>query len=388
MIIDNDALPMYTEVIVNLMNNMQIDGAIFASDLGRFISFKSIGNFQCPSLHAGQDIKEHPLLSTVIKNGRPESISIPSAEPAIPSLWMQIYPVSSSSTNELCGTWGFICAQIWPEIKAFESFAKLMGNEFPQGCMVYICDREKFLCRYESENYELGGKSIAQVGDRLGQGGVALKAMEENAKLSRELPREVYNTPVKVIATPIRDTRTNQVIGGIGMALNRGLASDLQTFISDTSKSLQEISGAAVAVANTAEQTALLSQTLNENIADLAVITETINGILREVKSISDQTKMLGLNAAIEAARAGETGRGFAVVAQEVRKLSEQSKSTVNQIQQFVDSISTTLGHLGQQASNGMEASQEQAAAIEEITASLEEIGSMIQTVQKVSASL
>ncbi len=378
----------YTQIMADLMENMQIDGLIFSSDLCKFTTSKTIGEFEYPHVHAGQDIKQHQAINTVIKNGQPESIVLPSDITAIPSLRMRVYPVRSSSAKEICGTWGIIYAQIWPEIKAFELFADLMGNEFPQGCMVYICDREKFLCRYESDNYELGGKSIAQVGDRLGQGGVALKAMEQNTKLSRELPPEVYNTPVKVSAIPIRDRKTQQVVGGIGMALNRGLASKLQTFIKDTSRSLQEISLAAIAVANTAEHTTLSSRTLNEDIANLTMITETINSILGEVKSISDQTKMLGLNAAIEAARAGEMGLGFAVVAQEVRKLSEQSKNTVNQIQQFVDKISTTLNHLSRQASSGMAASEEQAAAIQEITASLEEIGVMIDTVQKVSESL
>lgn len=386
--INDNELANYTEIMSCLMANMQIDGAVFSSDLRKLINCITIGSFEYPHLFTGQDIEQHQPISMVIENGHPQSIIIPSHVPAIPSLWMQVYPVRSSSTNEICGTWGLICAQIWPEINAFESFANLMGNEFPQGCMVYISDQEKFLCRYESDNYELGGKSVAQVGDQLGQGGVALKAMQQNTKLSRELPREVYNTPVKVIALPIRDKRTQQVKGAIGMALNRGLASDLQDFINDTSKSLQEISAACAAVANTAELTALNSRSLNQNIADLAEITNTINSILVVVKSISDQTKMLGLNAAIEAARAGDVGRGFAVVAQEVRKLSEESKSTVNEIQQFVDKISITLSHLGQQANSGMVASEEQAAAIQEITASLEEIDSMIQTVQRVSASM
>ncbi|NLG32574.1 MAG: hypothetical protein GX550_03550, partial [Syntrophomonadaceae bacterium] len=115
---------------------------------------------------------------------------------------------------------------------------------------------------------------------------------------------------------------------------------------------------------------------------------KTIDSILLKVKNISDQTKMLGLNAAIEAARAGETGRGFAVVAGEVRKLSEESMNTVNEIKKFVGQISETLQGLGQQAMAGMEGSEEQASAIEEITAGLQEIEATVRTVDKVAQKL
>jgi methyl-accepting chemotaxis protein len=54
---------------------------------------------------------------------------------------------------------------------------------------------------------------------------------------------------------------------------------------------------------------------------------------------MADETQMSGLNAAIEAARAGDAGRGFGVVAEEIRKLSDQSKQTAEQIRQLTKTI-------------------------------------------------
>lgn len=93
-------------------------------------------------------------------------------------------------------------------------------------------------------------------------------------------------------------------------------------------------------LAGRAQETSDITARVGSSIEVLRKESETINGFVETISSISQQTNLLSLNASIEAARAGEAGRGFAVVAEEIRKLADDSNGAAEEIRNKVSNIS------------------------------------------------
>lgn len=128
------------------------------------------------------------------------------------------------------------------------------------------------------------------------------------------------------------------------------VADKLRTMSGNLEDNLSEISATIEELAASASQIHTNEQDLNQEINKIIAVSEEINEISSFIKEIADETKMLGLNAAIEAARAGEAGKGFGVVAKEIRRLSEQSKSTVPKIKELTDNIKIKVEDVSKKA--------------------------------------
>lgn len=103
-----------------------------------------------------------------------------------------------------------------------------------------------------------------------------------------------------------------------------------------------------------------------EKVDRLKESTTSIRKILEVLNSVTKQTNILSLNATIEAARAGAAGKGFMVVADEIRKLADQSRQSIDVVAQITESIQTEIDETVQVLQEAYPIFQEQIASVKE----------------------
>lgn len=120
---------------------------------------------------------------------------------------------------------------------------------------------------------------------------------------------------------------------------------------------------------------------LNNMIRENANLIQDFDTIAETLNEISQQTKVLSVNAAIEAAKAGKTGKGFGIVASEVKRLAYDSNKESNKIRPYLaeienlfDKIINNIQKAGEEFNKTTEMSKEVSAAIENLSVSFGEL--------------
>ena len=235
--------------------------------------------------------------------------------------------------------------------------------------------------------------------------------------------------PIKTALVTII-TNLNQVFSGISQSSNdvthaaqqvSGTAQTMAQGASEQAAAVEELFATVTEIANdvsrnaaNAEKAAELSQEsfsgvevgnqqmrkMVDSMADIHKTSSEIGAIIKTIEDIAFQTNILALNASVEAARAGMHGKGFAVVAEEVKNLANKSATAAQNTNSLItNSLSAVENgtHIASEtatALSGMletakqtyelitqisQASETQAAGIEQVHHGIEQISSVVQ---------
>ncbi|WP_138756493.1 methyl-accepting chemotaxis protein [Paenibacillus sinopodophylli] len=209
-----------------------------------------------------------------------------------------------------------------------------------------------------SSSFNMMSNSLRSLIMRVGSNAEQVAASSEELSASAEqtsLSTEQIATTIQDVAAGVdrQVTLTQegfQTINEMSIGFQQIAASTQNVSAKAAEASEKAISGnasiqTAVVQMNTINDTVV---GLSEVIGELGGKSKQINQIVGVITELSAQTNLLSLNAAIEAARAGEHGRGFEVVAAEVRKLSQQSAESAQQINTLITSIQKEMSHAAQ----------------------------------------
>ncbi|WP_217558715.1 methyl-accepting chemotaxis protein [Paenibacillus sp. GbtcB18] len=265
-------------------------------------------------------------------------------------------------------------------IRAFVKVAPLLSSLNHDDITIGIYDTEKLIINIPGKTFSLN----VSPGDPLMEGDIVTNAIRNNTPLTAVVPKELFGFPLAARAIPLHDEQ-GRVIGGVGMGTSLEKANKLfemaESFSAIVEQTTASIGDISQSVSNLTDRVTDVTHQMQ----DVSSSAQQIGKISAVVKEISDQSNMLGLNAAIEAARAGEVGRGFSVVADEIRKLATSSKENVDQINGITKNIQELLLRLNHAFSDIYTLTDTQSKAIREFSATIQEISTKAEDLAQVA---
>lgn len=347
------------------------DGVLyFTSDTEKY-DFVEAHNLDISGVRIGEKLVAGGNIEKCIKTRQPVNAALARNVYGV-RLHLWVVPIFEDDDESLpvAGTYGVFTPQMHPVEKAFEVFAPIIIESQPEGAWACVTDSESIVARMGSDKFDL--KNL-QKGTYMMDNPVVARTMREVRKVQTDTHDNVYGY-CRTIGIPLIDDESKDAVGIFALTVPRNLAHELadmagklNTATGEMAAVMEEIAASAGEINHTGLKLAESIEAVKDNAASIAEITIF-------TKSVAEQTKMLGLNAAIEAARAGEHGRGFGVVAEEIRKLSDESKQTADQIAQQIREIEEKVQDAVVISSATLKQSEEQAAATEQVTASVSDL--------------
>ncbi|MDD2620380.1 MAG: methyl-accepting chemotaxis protein [Syntrophomonadaceae bacterium] len=360
------------------------DGVIyFTTDTQRYDCIQN-HNMEIAGIRVGEPLIQGGLIQRCIQTRKAISETVNEKIYGIRlNLWVAPIFEDDDDRNAVVGTYGVFAPRLHPVVKAFDIFAPIIIDSQPEGAWVGASDMEKVNCRMGSEKFDTN----VTIGLPITEVKTAMQTIEARKRIQVDIStRKLGN--IRMISIPLFDEETGEVVGTFGITTPRNLASNLQNAAAKLSSNTEEMASVMQQIASSAGEINVTESKLADEINAVQEHLANIANVLVFTKDVANQTKMLGLNAAIEAARAGDLGKGFGVVAGEIRKLSDQSKQTADDIGQLIRAIEIKMREAVAASQGTVKQSQEQAAATEEITATVMEMAEVAEKLTTLAKSL
>jgi methyl-accepting chemotaxis protein len=145
--------------------------------------------------------------------------------------------------------------------------------------------------------------------------------------------------------------------------------------VEETRRTMEALLGAASRIAeasqevlHNAEQTARTASGITDSIHLLTARAQKIGEFGEMIRSISDKSDLLALNASLEGSRAGEAGRSFALVAGEMRRLAENVRGAAHEVKQLAGNIRGAMDTSVTATEEGRKVAEQTSQSAREIT--------------------
>ena len=270
-------------------------------------------------------------------------------------------------------------SQFWPELKAGKTKSGVFKRVTKAGKEVWL------QAVYSPVSDEVGRVvKVIKIATDVTEQQNMIGAINETAATLSSASSELTATATEMSKIAGRTSQESQSAAVASEEVAAGVQT-VATSMEEMVASIKEIGRSTSESAQMAKVTTAKVQESNAIITKLGASSQEIGDVIKVISSIAQQTNLLALNATIEAARAGEAGKGFAVVANEVKELAKQTAKATDDITHKIGAIQTDTKS-AVEAISGISQAVERlnglsgvvAAAIEEQTATTNEISRVV----------